>query len=82
MPEFDQEVKNKWTEDNKQNTEIIDVIKENFEITNDKNDKVNIRDIKKFRETHKEVFSTISAQRFNEILKDELNLEEGRDASI
>lgn len=81
MPEFDQEVKNKWTADNQQNTEIIDVIKENFEITNDKNDKVNIRELKKFREAHKDVFSTISAQRFNEILKDELNLEEGRDNS-
>jgi phage/plasmid-associated DNA primase len=81
MPEFDQEVKNKWTIDNKQNTEIIDVIKENFEITQDKEDKVNIRDLKKFRENHKDVFSTISTQRFNEILKDELKLEEGRDSS-
>ena len=81
MPEFDQDVKNKWTIDNKQNTEIIDVIKENFEITNDKNDHVNVCDLKKFRDYNKEVFSTISAQQFNEILKDELELEEGRDSS-
>lgn len=81
MPEFDQEVKNKWTADNKQNNEIIDVIKETYEITNDKEDHVSVRDLKKFRDNHKEVFSTISAQRFNEILKDELGLEEGRNAS-
>lgn len=81
MPEFDQEVKNKWTVDNKQNTEIIDVIKDNFEMTGNNNDHVNVRDLKKFREANKEVFSTISAQRFNEILKDELKLEEGRDSS-
>src|SRR5690606_9221193 len=30
MPEFDQEVKNKWTVDNKQNNEIIDLIKEHY----------------------------------------------------
>jgi phage/plasmid-associated DNA primase len=78
MPEFDAEVKNKWTADNKQNVEIIELIKEHFEITGDSNDKLDIKDLKKFRKNHKEVFSTISCQRFNEILKDELELQEGR----
>jgi phage/plasmid-associated DNA primase len=81
MPEFDQEVKNKWIAENKQNTEIIDLIKENFEITNNNNDHVNVRDFRKFRENHNQVFSTISLNRFYEILKDELNLVEGRDSS-
>lgn len=81
MPEFDQEVKNNWTTGCNQNNQIIEAIKENFEITGNKNDKVNIRDLKKFRENNREIFSTISLQRFNEILKEVLNLEEGRDST-
>jgi phage/plasmid-associated DNA primase len=78
MPEFDKEVKQKWTSENKQNVEIIDVIKERYDITNDKNDTVSISELKKFKENNKEIFATISSHRFNEILKEELKLEEGR----
>lgn len=77
MPEFDSEVKENWTAENKQNNEIIDKIKENYEITEDDNDIVTIQEFKKFREDNKKIFRTISPQKFNEILREELELVEG-----
>lgn len=78
-PEFDQELKSTWTIDNKHNNEIIELIKEYYDITKNNNDTVEVKDFKKFRESHRKVFSTISAQRFNEILRDDLGLIEGND---
>jgi len=80
LPEFDEKIKDKWSTEGKQSNEIIELIKEHYEITEDKNDKVTIGDLKKFRESHKDVFATISGPRFNDILTEELNLEQGRDA--
>lgn len=79
MPEFDKELKEKWTADNKQNIEIKEVIYETFDITGQKNDTVKISDIKKFKERNKDIFQTISTQRFNEILEGELKLSVGKD---
>lgn len=78
MPEFDKNVKEGWTAENKQNKEIIELIKERFEITNNEEDTVSVARIKKFREYNKDVFATISMYRFNEILRDELKLIEGK----
>ncbi len=84
MPEFDQDVKNNWTIENQQGNEIIDKIKEYFDITlnygktKKGGDWVSITDLKKFREQHK-VFKTISGPRFNEILSDTLELKLDRD---
>ena len=78
MPEFDNEVKEKWTSDNKQNAAIIELIEKNFDITKNSTDKILVTEMKNFKNNNKKAFSTISYQRFNEILKDELELEEGR----
>lgn len=78
MPHFDQEIKNNWIIDNRQTNEIIDEIKEYFEITNDPNDSVTVQEFKKFRSKNKKLFQTISQTRFNEILRNDLGLVEGR----
>lgn len=78
MPEFSKDVKQKWTEETKQQDEIINLIKESFDITNDKKDTISVSDINLFKKQNKNIFSTISPHRFKEILKDELNLTEGR----
>jgi hypothetical protein len=78
MPKFDAEVKDKWTSDNKQNSVIVELIEKNFEITKDPSDKILVQEMKNFKNTNKKIFSTISYQRYNEILKDEFDLEEGR----
>ena len=80
MPKFDKEVKAKWTSENKQYAEIINFIKQKYDITGDKKDTIDISELRNFREKNKEVFSTISGHRFNEILRDQLHLEEGRSA--
>ncbi|CDI70052.1 DNA replication protein [Zamilon virus] len=77
MPEFDPEVKEKWTAETKQNDIVIETIKEHYEITGKDNDKVPVSDMKKFKNSHKE-FKDISLNRFNDILRDELKLVEGR----
>lgn len=82
MPEYDQDVKKKWTTENKQNVEIISKIKEYYDITQNKKDTVSIQDMKKFKETHKKVFKTISPHRFDEILSEELELTKGRNAQV
>ena len=81
MPEFDKDVKQRWTAENKQSSEIIDTIKNAYNITLQKNDIVSIADLKKFREKNKTIFSTISVYRFNEILKDDLGLVEDRNST-
>ena len=77
LPEFDKVEKDSWIHDNKQNVEIIEALEQSFTITKDPKDIVLLADIKKFRENNKEVCSTISVNRFNEILRD-LGLKEGR----
>lgn len=79
MPEFDKEVKENWTSENKQGTQIIDILKEHYEITNDNDDTVPLQDIKKFKMNNKQ-FKTISIQNFYKILEDELELKQHRDS--
>lgn len=78
MPIYDDEAKDRWTADAKQSDEILNKINEHFEITKKYTDKVQVSVIKKFKDNNKEIFSTISIQRFNEILREE-GLIEGRD---
>jgi phage/plasmid-associated DNA primase len=81
MPEFDQAVKHKWTVEGKQDSEITDLIKQYYIITNKEKDRVLISAFKKFKECNKDVFQTISPHRFNEILENDLGLKLDRDGS-
>ena len=82
MPKFDQEVKNKWTTGARQKNEIIELIEEHYDIADNEEDKktytVNVSVLTEFRKNNKQVFQTITAQQFNKILKDKLDLREGR----
>jgi hypothetical protein len=80
IPQFDSSVKERWTKDAKQKDEIINFIKEHYQITHNEKDKTAIAELRRFREVNKKVFSTISNNRFNEILEDDLELKEGRSA--
>lgn len=77
MPIFDKDIKDRWTEDNKQSVEIIDLIKERYEITEDEKDTITIAEIKRFKESHKSL-KTISLHNFYDILRDQLNLKDDR----
>jgi phage/plasmid-associated DNA primase len=77
MPEFDQELKNKWTEDSKQNDVVVNAIKEIYEITNDPEDKIDVRCIQKLKKKCKDLES-ISIQRINEVLSKDLGLIKGK----
>lgn len=81
IPESDPEIKLKWTAESKQSEEIIELIKETYDITNDDKDTIGVNDIKKFREKNKGIFQTISNTMFNEILQEELGLKQGRNSS-
>jgi len=82
MPEFDDEVKQQWNEDCKQNDVIINAFKENYVITNDPNDLLNVRDVRKFKEKSKEpAFASVSMTKFNKILRKELKLKKKKDNS-
>lgn len=82
MPEFDQEIKDNWTLENKQGTEVIDTITDYFEITKNKKDTIPIRELRKFKDSHKDIFSSISLKRFKEILINDLGLVEDRDSTV
>ncbi|AVG46848.1 DNA replication [Acanthamoeba polyphaga mimivirus] len=77
MPEFDPDVKEKWITESKQNDKVIELVQKYYKITGKDNDRVPICDMKKFKNSHKE-FKDISLNRFNDILRDELKLVEGR----
>ncbi len=82
MPEFDAEVKQQWNEGSKQNEVIINAFKENYAITNDPNDLLNVRDVRKFKEKSKEpAFASVSITKFNKILRKDLKLKEKKDNS-
>ncbi len=78
MPEFDQIVKDKWLAESKQKDEITNIIKENYEITGDDKDTVTVSELNNFKKMNKNIFSKISAHRFNEILCEKLHLKEDR----
>ena len=82
MPEFNKETKKRWTKENKQENVIISKIKEYYDITEDQNDKIPVIEIRKFKETHRKTFQTISLARFHDILTDELNLTNSRDSKL
>jgi hypothetical protein len=77
MPIFDQIVKDRWIEDNKQSIEIIDLIKNTYDITLNENDIISVADIKRFKNFNKSL-KTISLHNFYDILKDELGIKEYR----
>nr|VAV82195.1 DNA replication protein [Guarani virophage] len=81
LPEFDNEVKEKWTAQTKQIDKITSIINEYYEVTNNVKDFVPLNEILKFKEQHKDL-KTISKNRFNEILVEELKLKEGRSAKL
>ena len=67
QPEFDLKTKDEWTIEGRQDTSIVEILHNNFEITNNDNDFLTVSEMKKFRKCHKTEFSTISNKRFNEI---------------
>jgi phage/plasmid-associated DNA primase len=77
MPEFDEEVKDKWTEGNKQGNKVIDAINIMFDITNNDEDTVDVKVMRNFQKKCTDL-STISITRLNEILRGELQLKEGK----
>lgn len=80
-PEFDREVKNKWIADDDQKVSVVDKIKEYYDITNKDSDRVSVQEMKNFKEKNKKDFSSMSVHRFNDVLREELGLQEGRDAN-
>ncbi|AVL93355.1 DNA primase [Zamilon virus] len=81
MPEFDPEVKEKWTAETKQNDVVIEIINEHYEITGKDNDRATNDDIRKLYNIVHKKSKDISLTRFKDILRDELKLVEGRSAS-
>jgi len=77
LPEFDKEVKDRWTEGCQQSNEVIDAINFAFEITNNPDDTVDVATIKKYKKRCPDL-STISITRLNEVLRGDLGLKEGK----
>lgn len=77
MPEFDEEVKKKWTEEGQQESSIIEMIKSTYEITGNDKDRISKNEMNIFKKQHKDKFQHISAHRFKEILTRDLKLTEG-----
>jgi hypothetical protein len=75
FPEFDQELRDRWSVEDKKSTIVIDIIKENYEVTHNPNDKIDVKEIRKIKNSKKnEALHTISITRINEILVKELGL--------
>lgn len=69
QPEFDQKTKEEWTDGNKQDGGIEDIIEKYYDITNDSKDYIEVSEITEFKKQHKNEIGPISQKRFNEILK-------------
>lgn len=60
---------------------ITNLISDNFVITKNPYDRVPIAVMKKFKETHPSEFKTIPPSRFNKLMKENLQLEQGKSGS-
>ena len=78
QPEFDARTKEDWTIDGRQDTGVADILHNNFEITNNKNNFVSVADMKAFRNKYKKEFSSVSNKRFNEIVSLTFKLSQDR----
>jgi len=74
MPEFDNVVKEMWTQEEKQDDKIKELIEESFIITGNKNDKVPIREIRDFKKINDDDLKAISINKFNQILETQFGL--------
>ncbi len=77
-PEFDERTKDEWTMGDRKDKNLSDILKNEFEITNNHDDFVTIADMNKFKIKNKECFSTISAKRFNELVFDTFKIPQSR----
>ena len=68
QPPFDIRSKEEWTIDGRKDTNIAELLSNNFEITNNKDDFITITDMNKFRNKFKKEFLNISNKRFNELV--------------
>lgn len=76
-PIFDPIEKEEWICNDQQDLEVIEMFKDKYEITNNDQDRVTAGEIRKFRDSNKKL-KTISLHNFNTMLKDKLNLKQGR----
>lgn len=76
QPAFDDQTKEQWTEEGRKDKNVADLIKNNFEITNDNADFISVADMNQFKLYHKKVFSTISPTRFNELIYKEFKIKQ------
>jgi len=76
--EFDNEIKNEWTQDLRDEDKIKNLMSQYFNITNNTKDTVLVSDMNKFKNSQK---LGISARRFNEILNDDLKITQDRSNS-
>ena len=69
QPRFNEEAKSSWTSDNNKEEQIIELIKDEYEITNDNNDQIKVSDFNLFKKNNSKVFSSISDKKIYEILE-------------
>lgn len=70
QPEFDAIAKDEWTEGDRKDKNLTELLHNEYEITHNRDDFVAVSDMKKFRDKYKKDFSTISNKRFNEIIQE------------
>lgn len=76
-PEFDDALKEQWLEGTKQGASALETIKEIYKITKKDEDYVSVSELTRFKDDNN-VFSTMSKQKFNKILRETLKLHEDR----
>jgi hypothetical protein len=77
QPEFDAVTKEEWTEGDRKDKNIIELLKNNFEITNINKDFITVSDMNKFRNKNIKD-SIISNKRFNEIVYEAFKIRQAK----
>lgn len=75
MPEYDNAVKDEWTQDSKDVAELRDIIEKHFTVTGIATDRVTFADMKAFRDNNKNNV-TCSLKQFNDFLRGELGIKD------
>jgi phage/plasmid-associated DNA primase len=78
QPKFNACAKDEWTEGDRKDKNLKELLHNEFDITNNKNDFVSVAEMNKFRNKYKKDFLTVSNKRFNEIIQELFKISQTR----
>lgn len=78
QPSFDMVAKEDWTVSDKKDRVILDLLRNNFEVSDSRDDYILVSDMNLFKTKHKAICSTISNKRFNDLIRTTFQIEQER----